>query len=419
MNAKSGLFLALLSLGLLASPSFAVARGDDSEASKEDGEDSSEEGSDASEDEAAATKADETPELMSGAGHGEEGYFLSDGLNTMIIEGRVQLRTEYTNVDEGGDSRGHRHAFLIPRSRLTLHGTAYTKRLSYKFQSAFDKGDVSLKDFYLDYRVGEGDVRVRLGQFKIPFGRQFIHSSSVLEFVDRTIVNDYIGNGRDIGFEIHNDLEKYPETEWAVGVFNGTGDQGVFRADVVIDPVTMEGEVVGGSVSNVPEKIRPAVLLRVGRNSEGMQGKHYSEADLEGGGFRYSIGAAALTHFRYGAGAASSRAGVDFAVKQDGLSATGGVYADMQGPKVADLSYAGVGAYAQAGYMLNKTKQVAVLYASITEEGGDNQQEASVAFSHFEFGHDLKWQTDVTYLHTDVGVKRQDIRLRSQVQLAF
>ncbi len=405
MHAQSGISLALLSLALLSVPRSAKA----DEKVEESNENSSTE-----------TKVEETAEevdtLVPSFGY-KKGFFISDGgANKLVIQGRVQGRMEYTSID-AGDSRAHRHAFLVPRARLTMKGNAHTKRLSYKFQSDFGKGQVSLKDFFLDYRLGEGEVRVRLGQFKMPFGRQFISSSSKLEFVDRTIVDKYIGNGRDIGFELHNNLDTSPETEWAVGVFNGTGAKGVFSPTTAVDPITMETEVTGGKTSNVPAKIRPAVALRIGRNSEGMKG--YSEADLEGGAFRYSVAAAVLTHFRYGAGAASTRGGIDFAAKQEGISATGGIYADMQGPKIADVKYAGVGAYAQLGYMVSEASQVALRYASITQKGGNNQQEVSGVFSIYEFSHGLKWQSDVSLLHTDDGAKTQDIRARSQVQLSF
>jgi len=416
MNAKSGLVFALLSAGVIALPQTAMAEGD-----KDSKEDSADNGAEAgTEDASAETESEEAKQVAMPVGTAgyDKGFFISDGgVNKLSIQGRVQGRMEYTSVDKGSAPRANRHAFLLPRARLTMKGTAYTTRLIYKFQSDFGKGQVALKDFYLDYRVGEGDVHVRLGQFKMPFGREFLNSSSKLEFVDRTIVNSYIGNSRDVGLEVHNNLSHSPKTEWAVGVFNGTGDKGVFQPAVEVDPTTMETTVVGGKFSNVPEKIRPAVALRIGHNSEGMKG--YSEADLEGGDFRYGVAFASLNHFQYGAGAASSRDGVDFVVKQDGMSATGGVYADLQGADFGNLSYAGVGAYAQAGYMLDDKKQVALRYASVTEEGGNNQQEVSGAYSFYKFSHGLKWQSDVSYLHRDDGAKRQDIRVRSQVQLSF
>ncbi|MCP4447102.1 MAG: hypothetical protein GY811_17405 [Myxococcales bacterium] len=412
MNAKSGLLLALISLCLLGGAQLAHGQeyeGDDTQ------EDSPASGESIASKHLSSQTADEAPSAAAGY---KKGFFITDGgVNTVVINGRVQGRMEYTSVDEGGDARGRNHAFLVPRARLGMKGTAHTKRLSYKFESDFGKGQVALKDFFLDYRVGKGETRVRLGQFKMPFGRSTLTSSGKLEFVDRNIVESYAGNGRDIGITVHNNLAESPETEWAIGLFNGTGEKGLFEPSLAVDPATMETEVVGGTFSNVPERIRPAVAIRVGHNSKGMKG--YSEADLEGGDLRYAVAGALLTHFHYSASAASLRAGVDFAVKQEGMAATGGVFADMQGAEISDISYTGLGAYVQAGYMLDKKKQVALRYASITEEGGNNQQEVGGVFSLYEFSHNLKWQTDISYLHRDDGAKRQDFRGRSQVQFGF
>ena len=179
----------------------------------------------------------------------------------------------------------------------------------------------------------------------------------------------------------------------------------------------MEEQVVGGVTSNIPAKARPAVVARIGHNANDIKG--YSEADLEGGDLRYAIALASMTHFRLGGNSAVSRNGVDFVLKQAGVSATGGVYAEMQGAKAAGLEYTGVAGYIQAGYVFDSHYQPALRYAVITEKGGDSVQEISGAFSIYKFAHNLKWQSDITLLNTDDGSRRKDYRFRSGVQLAY
>ncbi len=347
----------------------------------------------------------------------KKGFFIDDGgVNKLVIAGRVQSRFVFESVDQGAD-RGTESNFSIPRARLTLKGNAYTKRLSYKFQSDFGKGAVSLKDFFVDYRLGHGEVRVRVGQFKKPFARQQLTSSSKLEFVDRSIVDKAFGNGRDIGLEIHNNISKSPDFEWALGVFNGTGEKGRFQGDVVVDPMTGEGTVSGGKFSNVPEKVRPAVVARAGIN-QGIKG--YSEADLEGGPLRYSVAGAGMMHFSGGDNGATVRVGGDFVVKSNGLSATGGVYVAEDGVKESDLGYSMLGGYAQVGYIVAKTWQPAVRYALVAKDGGDKTHEVAAAISLYEFGHGLKLQSDVAALLSDLGASTTtDIRARAQMQLSF
>jgi hypothetical protein len=346
------------------------------------------------------------------------GFVLSDGdANKLTIQGRVQSRLEFESIDEG-DSRSSASAFSIPRARLTLKGHAYSKAIGYKFQTDFGKGSAALKDFYVDYQVGESEIRVRTGQFKKPFARTQLTSSSKLEFVDRNLVDKAFGNGRDLGIELHNNLEKSPSLEWAVGVFNGSGDKGVFSGDVTVDPTTGEGSVSGGSFSNVPADIRPALVARIGHNSDGMSG--YSEADLEGGPLRFGVAAATMVHFSGGTDNATARVGADFIVKNEGLSVTGGVYAAEDGPDVGDLSYTGLGAYAQVGYVLAKVWQPALRYALLSLDGGDKKHEVAAGLSLYNFGHGFKWQSDVALLADDVGgTSTSDIRARTQLQLTF
>ncbi len=365
------------------------------------------------------TMSDQEPQARVGTAGYDGGFYIGDSgdhPNRLRINGRVKSRFSFFS-DETGADRANQHAFSVPIARLALRGNVYDERVFFKTEIGFEKGITSLKDFFIDYRLGKGQTRVRMGQFKKPFSRQNLTSDGNLEFVTRSIVDGYFDNGRDLGIQLHSGFVDQGEIEWALGVFNGTGEAGVFQPEVVVDPMTMESEVVGGSFSNIPEKVRPAVVARVGLNADEING--YSEADLEGGDLRYAIAAASMTYFRLGGNSAVGRNGVDFVVKQDGFSATGGIYAEMQGPKVADLEYSALGGYVQTGYVVDREYQPALRYSLITQKGGNSVQEISAVFSVYRFGHGLKWQSEGTLLNTDDGARRKDYRFRTQVHLAF
>ncbi len=212
-------------------------------------------------------------------------------------------------------------------------------------------------------------------------------------------------------------MSKSPDLEWALGVFNGTGEKGRFQRDVIVDPTTGEGSVSGGKFSNVPEKVRPALVARAGMN-HGIKG--YSEADLEGGPLRFSVAGAAMMHFSGGDNGATARVGGDFVVKSNDLSATGGVYVAEDGAKESDLGYSMLGAYAQVGYVVAKTWQPALRYALVAKDGGEKSHEVAAGVSLYEFGHGLKVQSDVAALLSDLdGSTTTDIRARAQMQLSF
>ena len=348
----------------------------------------------------------------------KKGFFIEDGSGDfqLRIQGRLQARYEFTAVDGGADAS----AFSIPRARLTLAGKAFTKDLSYKFQTDFGKGFVSLKDFYIDYNVGA--FVLRAGQFKRPFSRQQVNSSSRLELVDRAITDKYFGGGRDIGFILHNNYEKSPGFEYAVGLFNGNGDKAKFKGDVTVDPATGEGPVDGGKFTNVPSQFYPALALRVGYNHGGIKG--YSEADLEGGGLRFAVGASAVTEFDFDTDDDGNfRAEADFMVKASGFAATGALYfaSKQKGTDFDKQVYAAHGFHLQLSYLVAARYLPVLRYARTSPKGADNDaQEMLAGLGVFFFNHGLKWQTDAGVLVEEAtGGATNDVQVRTQLQLSF
>jgi phosphate-selective porin OprO and OprP len=336
----------------------------------------------------------------------DKGFFVesADGAFSMKTQARVQFRYTFTSAavedPAGDDTRDNASVLTVHRARLAFGGHAFTEDLAYKLQADFGRGSATLKDFYVDYRIA-GDALVRFGQYKRPFSRQQITSSGNLELVDRAITDRYYTAGRDVGLTIHNNYEKSPEIEWAVGVFNGAGE------------------------NQVPADFSPAVVARVGYNQGDVKG--YSEADLDGGPLRFGVGASALGFLNdivVGEATLSGlRSELDYIVKVEGFSSTGGVYFStvQDGESFGDQTADAIGFHIQAGYTLDKMHQVAGRYSLIAPEaeGAGNQQEASLVYSLYQFGHGFKWQTDVT-VGLDEGQDFGDeIQARSQVQLAF
>ncbi|MFT5430054.1 MAG: hypothetical protein ACI9OJ_000727 [Myxococcota bacterium] len=327
------------------------------------------------------------------------GFFLADesGDNKLVIQARVQTRLEW-NVLEGSDGI----AFSVPRARLTLKGRVFDPRLTFKFQTDFGKGSVALKDFYADWRFVKGWLHFRVGQWKRPFSRQQINSSGALNFVDRAITDKGFKAGRDIGIAFHNNYEKSPGFEWALGLFNGTGDKGQFT---------------GSGFTNVPRRFLPALVARVGFNHGGIKG--YTEPDLKGGPLRFAIGASTVANFDVSENdTASVYGGLDLALKAHGFSANAAAYVSAIGNAISAVEFDALGGHVEAGYVIAGVAQPMLRYAAIDPDGADNLvQEASVGLNIFAFGHGLKWVTDGSVLLTEG--KDTAYRLRTQIQLGF
>lgn len=152
--------------------------------------------------------------------------------------------------------------FDVHRARLILSGTL-TDRIDYDLQPAFEGTEPKLLDAYVDYRAG-GCLKFTAGQFKIPFSRENLIASSILETIDRSQVvealvarsRDIIGNqsGRDIGVKVSGGFLERSGTdllEYAVAVLNGQGidtadlnDQKDYVGRLLIHPI--KGLSLGG-----------------------------------------------------------------------------------------------------------------------------------------------------------------------------
>jgi len=345
----------------------------------------------------------------------KKGFFIksADSKFKLVIQNRVQTRLSWETSNGFDELSDDEMAFAIQRARLTMKGHAFNEDITYKFQTDYGKGNASLKDFFVNVRFSKS-LHLRVGQWKRPFSRQQMTSSGKQEFVDRAITDKGFGSGRDIGFAVHNNYEKSPTFEWVIGVFNGTGVKSSLSGDVAVDVSTGEGDITKGKFSNVPDQFNPTVVARVGYNHAGIKG--YSEADLEGGSFRFSVGASAWADLNIldDSKDMEFKAQGDFIMKLSGMSASGAFYYD-------DASKA-TGFHAQLGYVLAKKYQPVLRYARLNPDGDDNDtQEIAGGLSVYLYGHKLKWQTDVAARIQDVaGADAQtEYLVRSQLQLSF
>jgi hypothetical protein len=358
----------------------------------------------------------EEPEPPAKVGY-DKGFFIEsgDGNNRLVIGGRAQLRYTYQGIESGPDS----NAFSLERARIKLEGHAITPDLTYMIQPELGKGAVALRDFYGDYRIAPNWLHFRAGQFYRPFSRQQVTSDGNQELVDRAITDAAFNGSRDLGLMLHNNYEKSPELEYALGLFNGTGDRVVTTVSGEADATT--GEVEGTATSsNVPRNLRPALVARVGYNHGGLKG--YSEVDVEGGDLRLGVAASGQIDFDTDRNDDSAvKAELDAILKAHGFSTTGGVYVSsvQTAENFSDRGLGALGFHLQAGYLFDATYQVAARYAVVAPEGDDNdEREIAGVLGLFGSGHNLKWQTDLAALSHQAS-NTTDLRLRSQLQMAF
>lgn len=129
-----------------------------------------------------------------------------DSIIQLNIHFRIQSRFGYIsqnlqNVFPGSFDMG------VRRARLFFDGHVYSKKWTYFLQLNFSKIDLDedntgtnhiLRDAIIWYEPWKG-MKIGLGQTKLPGNRQRIISSGMLEFTDRSIVNNAYNLDRDGG----------------------------------------------------------------------------------------------------------------------------------------------------------------------------------------------------------------------------
>ncbi len=354
---------------------------------------------------ATAAAAKEAPPPLPLAGY-DKGFFIQspEGDFRLKLAGRVQFRHTY----EGYEDETDRTFFSIPRARLKLTGHAFTPELTYNIHTDFGQGGTpTLKDGYADYAILPGRLHLRAGQYKKPFSRQTLSSGAKLNLVERAITEGAFGTGRDLGLMVHDDYSSSPPFEYALGVFNGTGDKAAV-------------DVTTGKRSNVPDRFDPVFVARVGYNHGPIKG--YDDADFDGGPPRFSLTGGSQIWFDFaGDQRGAIELNAELLAKAHGVTAQAGVFAAWEqfSPSFSDQEYRRLGLYAEVAHLIGKRVQPSLRWARVMPSGDSNDLiELLGGLSVFAYEHNVKMVMDGGALvhQTTVGT-RTDYRVRSQIQL--
>ena len=150
------------------------------------------------------------------AGYKKGLYFKSKDGNWKM---KFRIRGQFTALLRDQKDGLTRTNFTITRLRFKWNGNAFRPWFLYTVQIGA-RDAVALNDMYFDIAYNK-QIAPRVGQYKVPFGRQELTSSSVLQFVLRSIVNAEFGYGRDRGFGINGVAGQ--NFAYGAGVFNGAG----------------------------------------------------------------------------------------------------------------------------------------------------------------------------------------------------
>ena len=351
------------------------------------------------------------------------GFFLSapDGKFVIKFNGLVQARLAVEGDFAALDTP--EVAFSLPQARLKVSVKLFG-RVKAAFQVGFGKGNVAIKDAWLSVAIDKRWLHVQVGQFKKPFTRQSLTSSSKLQFpLSALAEKHFAGDSRDVGVAIHNDFKKVEGLEYGFAVLNGSGSKGRLTGDVEVDPATGEGEVTSGRISNVPDVFGPTLTGRIGWNFGGVGG--YDEVDPGGAGtLGFAVAAGALVDFDLDDDDDGRIAvALDWLFRVQNLSWLGAVYVgtDQDGDEFGDQAFDAFGLNLQLGYAIGGVVEPGVRWSRLFMPGENNDaQQFSGIVNVYLHKHQLRWGTLVNVdIEDDPMGATRTLTVVTQLQGAF
>ncbi|HVT43770.1 MAG TPA: porin [Thermoanaerobaculia bacterium] len=309
------------------------------------------------------------------------------------ISNRIQIR--FTQEDpEVGDSRG---SFRIRRGKTKFDGWFYSRNLTYELQLNWPDTANPLEDANLNYAHTKA-FQIKVGQFKVPYGRQELTSSGSQQFVDRSIVSNEFAKGRDAGVQLWG-LLMNDRLDWRAGIFNGNGrtrsandnDEFQYNARVTFQPF---GDLKY-SESDFESKDRPLFAIA----------GQFEQNHLHGATTGNDVDRRIF--------------GGDIAFKYRGFSAFAEYHTRDNDPE-AGLDSTSNGLAAQIGYFIVPAKfELAGRYAIIDptdRTSGNDLTETGIAFNWFINKHNLKLQGDLRQIENDAN---NQTNKEGRIQLQF
>lgn len=355
----------------------------------------------------------------------------SDGDYSLSIGGRVQGRFTYLDRDGEASGRSDEGEFRLRRARVYWQGHAFDPKLQYRIELDLAPGEAELLNLEVNYAY-RPELTLNTGQFKPPQARQELTSSGNLQFVDRSLANDFFNVGRDRGVGVSGTLGEYL-LEYRAGVFNGNGLNArqtstdfMYAARLALNPF-------GPFPYDEPDFAgtpKPLVSFGASTQFNKVGKKDISGLSDDDDALEFLVIRPKFT----GANLDVWTSTADVAAKWQGFSFLGEYYrADVSTPLAFDFgsstknkNFNAYGYNLQAGYFLIPKKlEVAFRYGVIDPEDNSlnfkDQSEMRGGVSYYFDQHNLKLQTDIGNLNTrrKGAANIDDLEVRTQLQIIF
>ena len=327
-----------------------------------------------------------------------------------------QFLGNYTDPDNDEEGFG----FSVRNLWLIWDGNAFAPWMKYTIQ--YDVSGGGLKDMRLSFAKNKAFVPT-VGQYKVPFSREFLTSITALQLVGTSIIDDYFRYGRDIGGGVYGFLGD-GMIRYDAGVFQGEGanqendkgDTGMLWAGRV------QAAVIGGKAKSVKENFTRRPTLTVGAAVAGIDIEDGSDGNIGIPSGERALESGRVTSFT-----------ADINYRDPMFNLTGEYVGRWANPDEGGVGTAyDQGFRVQGGFfVLPKRIEIASRYAMVIFDDGTNVVGGNDLDSVWTFtqglnyylsgNHKWKVQLDYTFQREEdlAGVESDESIVRAQVQTYF
>jgi len=350
-----------------------------------------------------------------------------DGLLEASLGFNLQVRFTHFDLDAaagGADADEGR----VRRFKLYLSGFAWSPRLTWRFQAAFENSGNSrlLDDAWLNYRFADA-LQLQGGQYKTPFTREELFNDGVLQFAERSIAVNSFKTSRDTGLMAQGSFGKELLT-YQAGVFGGAGQSTSRATNHVMPVLRLVANPLGSMGQGEPDlQNHPTPALSVGANGFLNTLRKTSDTSFEGAGLDYTSAAGWLGRnvglFETREDVRIKSWGFDAQFKWRGFFAQAEYLRGQAEGLTSGARLYAYGWYAQAGYcVLPGRLELATRYSFVDpnrETRHDNLSTATGGLNYYFHRHNLKLQLDYTRTHRQRadGAPANDQAVLVQAQL--
>ena len=160
-----------------------------------------------------------------------KGFMLAsqDGGFTMRISGQLQTRWVMSHVGDAStaDSNQTDWGFQIRRAKVKFKGNVVDKTWRYTINGAFgSSGTFAFEEAMITHDFND-NLSVSIGQYKAPWTREELVSSSRQLAVERSLVNEYFNADRGVGLDV-----KYVTDDWSLQAAYNNGVKTAYTGSI-------------------------------------------------------------------------------------------------------------------------------------------------------------------------------------------